>query len=189
MKNDPPVMQRGYFSGEPATLMRFGEFQIMKWAIGAGLQAPGLGGKVVANDVSGEIGFVDYDDAVPAGYTRLNATVVSVDEPNGATVFLGLGSLLLTVGSGVTVTETVAAPVASPAEGAVTAGTLVGLTSGTPGAQIYYTLDGAEPALATATLYEAPIDVDAAVTIKAVAVRKGMANSAVTTAVYTIAAA
>jgi hypothetical protein len=185
MKNDPPVMQQGYFAGEPATLMRFGQFQITKWALLAGLGAPSIGGKVVALDTTGELGFVDYNDGVPSGCTQVKAVVVAVGEPNGATVFLGLDSLVMAANKGMDV-PVAATPVAAPAAGKVAVDTPVVLTTATAGAQIYYTLDGTEPSLATAALYSAPVVVDAAVTIKAVAVKDGMTTSAVLTAAYTV---
>ncbi|MCM1448781.1 MAG: chitobiase/beta-hexosaminidase C-terminal domain-containing protein [Clostridiales bacterium] len=82
--------------------------------------------------------------------------------------------------------EMVAAPTFSPAAGEVAAGTAVTLKSATEGASIYYTLDGSVPTTAS-TLYSEPIVVNAATTVNAIAVKEGMANSAVATAEYTIA--
>ena len=76
-------------------------------------------------------------------------------------------------------------PAASPAGGAVAAGTTVTLTTATPGAEIRYTLDGSDPS-ASSELYSEPIIVTAAVTVKAVAIKSGLSDSAVMTASYTI---
>jgi len=76
-------------------------------------------------------------------------------------------------------------PAASPAGGAVAAGTTVTLTTATSGAEIRYTLDGTEPS-ASGELYSGPITVTAAVTIKAVAIKSGLSDSAVMTESYTI---
>ena len=55
------------------------------------------------------------------------------------------------------------------------------------GATIYYTLDGSCPCDATArNLYDEPITVSSDVTIKAVAVKDGMADSEVATFTYTV---
>jgi len=78
-----------------------------------------------------------------------------------------------------------AAPAASPAGGAVAAGTAVTLTTATPGAEIRYTLDGTEPS-ASSELYTGPIAVSAAVTVRAVAIAAGLPNSEVLTVSYTI---
>ncbi len=83
--------------------------------------------------------------------------------------------------------ETVATPAAAPGAGEVASGTEVALATSTSGAAIYYTVDGSTPT-ASSTLYAAAIEVTAPVTIKAIAVKDGMNNSAVLTAAYTIAA-
>ena len=79
----------------------------------------------------------------------------------------------------------VATPTFSPAAGTYTAVQNVTISSETTGATIYYTTNGEEPT-ASSTLYEGAITVDADMTIKAIAVKSGMANSAVATAAYTI---
>ena len=87
--------------------------------------------------------------------------------------------------SGTPVKETVATPAFSVASGAVNSGTEVTITCGTEGAKIYYTTDGTEPT-ASSTEYTAAISVTATVTVKAIAVKDGMNNSAVASASYTI---
>lgn len=79
-----------------------------------------------------------------------------------------------------------ATPVATPAAGAVADDSEVVLTTATTGAAIYYTIDGSTPD-ASKTLYEAPIVITDAVTIKAIAIHVNYTNSAVLTAAYTIA--
>jgi acyl carrier protein phosphodiesterase len=84
--------------------------------------------------------------------------------------------------------QTVATPTASISSGqTVGSGTQIALTSETVGATIYYTLDGSCPCDATArNLYDGPITVSSDVTIKAVAVKDGMADSEVATFTYTV---
>ena len=84
-----------------------------------------------------------------------------------------------------TIKETVAIPVFSVASGAVNSGTSVSITCATEGAKIYYTTDGSNPT-SSSTEYKAEISVTAAVTLKAIAVKTGMNNSAVASASYTI---
>ena len=81
-----------------------------------------------------------------------------------------------------------ATPYFSVAPGAVEEGTAVEITCTTEGAKIYYTLDGTEPTVSS-SLYSAPIVINAAVTIKAIAVAEGYENSPVKTGEYTIKAA
>ncbi|WP_082722525.1 chitobiase/beta-hexosaminidase C-terminal domain-containing protein [Paenibacillus jilunlii] len=86
-----------------------------------------------------------------------------------------------------TIMAQVEAPTANPAGGAVAPGTTVALSSPTSGAAIHYTLDGSTPTSSSA-LYSAPIPVTSAVTIKAIAVKAGMTDSAVMSEAYTIMA-
>lgn len=86
-----------------------------------------------------------------------------------------------------------AAPTANPAPGSYTANQQVTLTSSTPDAAIYYTLDGKAPASASATQYTGPIPLNGAAgktmtfQIRAVAVSPTLGNSTVVTLDYTIA--
>ena len=84
-----------------------------------------------------------------------------------------------------TIKETVATPAFSVASGAVDSGTEVTISCATDGAKIYYTKDGSNPT-ASSTEYTAAISVTAAVTLKAIAVKDGMNDSAVSSASYTI---
>jgi hypothetical protein len=83
------------------------------------------------------------------------------------------------------VIETVAMPTFSPVAGEVESGTTITISTTTDGASIYYTLDGTEPTTSS-TLYSAPIEITADVTIKAIAVKDGMNNSSVASAEYTV---
>lgn len=81
--------------------------------------------------------------------------------------------------------EKVATPTADPAAGAVVADSTVALSTSTAGAKIYYTIDGSTPTV-DSTEYLSAIVIDEAKTIKAIAVKAGMARSDVLTAAYTI---
>ena len=83
------------------------------------------------------------------------------------------------------VMETVATPEFSVESGAVNSGTSVTITCSTEGAKIYYTTDGSEPT-ASSTEYTAAISVTPPMTLKAIAVKSGMNESAVASASYTI---
>ncbi|MBW8887870.1 MAG: chitobiase/beta-hexosaminidase C-terminal domain-containing protein [Fibrobacteres bacterium] len=61
----------------------------------------------------------------------------------------------------------------------------VGLQS-TPGATIYYTLDGSEPAIIPANQYQKPIVLSRTTTLQAIAVENGFDNSKVLVATYTL---
>jgi hypothetical protein len=90
-----------------------------------------------------------------------------------------------------TIKPKVATPAASPAAGAVDAGTMVTLSTTTDEAVIYYTTgstpgETATPTTTTGTLYTSPISVSAAVTLKAIATKDGHTTSDVLEASYTV---
>lgn len=81
---------------------------------------------------------------------------------------------------------TVATPTFSPSAGAVDKGTEVTITCATAGAVIHYTTDGSTPD-ATSPVYDGtPIEITAAITLKAIGVADEMLDSDVATAAYTI---
>ena len=79
----------------------------------------------------------------------------------------------------------VSTPTFSPAAGEVTSGTEVTISTTTDGATIYYTTDGSDPT--TSSTQGNTVTITSATTIKAIAVKDGMTNSEVATALYTIA--
>jgi hypothetical protein len=186
MQNDP-AMPEGYFEGEAAAYISFGVLQYSKWGAGTDIKGPAIGSKVLAHNVTGDVGFIDFNDTpVPTGWTQLNAVVTKIDGPNGGEIFFGTGSLIVP-GTGSDVTVAVSTPTATPPAGALTGGGLVTLACATLGATIYYTVDGSNPDGDSIQYYPGnPIQVTAAVTIKAIAMKVGMANSAVLTAAYTV---
>ena len=84
--------------------------------------------------------------------------------------------------------ETVATPTFTPAAGTYTEAISVAIACATEGASIYYTLDGTDPAVdptaINGTLYEAPFELSENTTVKAIAVKEGMNDSDIATAVY-----
>lgn len=79
----------------------------------------------------------------------------------------------------------VADPVISPAGGLFSTPQPVTITTPTPGATIYYTLDGSTPTSAS-TLYTGSVLISTTSTLKAVGVRSGYDNSAVVSAAFGI---
>jgi hypothetical protein len=86
-------------------------------------------------------------------------------------------------------TQTAATPQITPAAGTYTLPQSVTISDTTTGASIFYTLNGSTPTTSS-TLYSGPIALSGAspVTVNAIAVATGFANSAVASSVYTIQA-
>lgn len=84
-----------------------------------------------------------------------------------------------------TVMDIVATPTFTPPGGSFTSPQSVTISSATPGATIYYTTDGTTPTTAS-NLFGAPVTVATSETIKAIAIKAGLTNSAVGSAVFTI---
>ena len=128
-------------------------------------------------------------DANP-GFQSLTARVA--DDGSYVTIYQTLsGKLVAQYRYGMPstpVAETVAAPVFSPVAGTYTAAQNVTISCATSGADIYYTLDGSAPT-ASSTKYTGPIAISTTTTVKAIAVKSGMNNSAVVSATYTISSA
>ena len=81
--------------------------------------------------------------------------------------------------------SSVAAPTFSPSGGKYTSIQTVSITSGTPGATIYFTTDGTTPTTSS-QLYSGPLTVATSETVKAIAVASGYNQSSVSSASYTI---
>lgn len=177
-----PAQQKYYFAGRPMTATTLGIIEIREYDLTQG--APMEGSTVWCKNSTGEIAFNDGTDLSSSGYTKLNAYVYETLDPNGAKVFFNLP--LVATQTRETVDQA-ATPTATPAAGAVTAGTEVVLASTTAGATIYFTTDGTTPTMES-EVYNGPITVSSAVTIKAIAVKDGTDSSAVLTAAYTISA-
>ena len=122
---------------------------------------------------SGVSGNIYFQIAINSGSTR----------PTKSGTQLTIDDVVFTYDDGSAKCST---PTFSPVAGAVASGTEVTISSTTEGATIYYTTDGiTEPTTSSATAQ--PIEITAATTIKAIAVKDGYDNSDVATAAYTIA--
>jgi hypothetical protein len=112
------------------------------------------------------------------GVTKGTATIIVSGTRNGYNT--GWTTFKVDVASE---SQGVAAPEASPQSGDVNLGTQVYLTTTTPGAQIYYTLDGRTPSVYSIR-YTGPITIESNKTIKAIAVKSGFNSSRIETFTY-----
>jgi glucose/arabinose dehydrogenase len=81
----------------------------------------------------------------------------------------------------------VATPAFTP-QSPITNGTSISISSATPGAAIYYTLDGTTPTT-NSQIYSGPVTINAGVTLSAIGVAPGYLDSAVQSVAYTLAPA
>lgn len=174
-----------YYAGRPMTAITFGIMDVLEYDTAQ--SAPALGASVWARNSDGVLAFAagDAKAADMTGYTKLNAYVYEVLDPNGAKVFFGLPCPGIVAEQTKETLNKVATPTVSPAAGAIDAGTQVSLSTTTTGAKILYTTDGTTPDMSS-TEYTTPITVTAAVTIKAIAIADGYDPSEVLSAAYTI---
>ncbi|KZE43352.1 hypothetical protein AV540_25165, partial [Brevibacillus parabrevis] len=109
-------------------------------------------------------------------------SVSAVKVGNGKVLAAGGSGLLLVGNAPISQAQK---PTANPVGGEVAAGTTVALSTNTAGATIHYTTDGNTPTGSSPT-YSTPIPINSAMTIKAIAVKAGMTDSAVMSESYTI---
>ncbi|MBZ5677966.1 MAG: S8 family serine peptidase, partial [Acidobacteriia bacterium] len=83
---------------------------------------------------------------------------------------------------------TAATPTFNPPAGAYGSAQSVTISTTTPGASIRYTTDGSTPSSTVGTAYSGPVSVSSSLTLKAIAYKTGMTDSAVASGSYTITA-
>ena len=118
-------------------------------------------------------------------YAAYNATgsAITVTFSDGTTLGVPANSMART--SGGQTEQQVSKPTFSVSSGTYTSAQSVAISCATPGASVYYTTDGTAPT-ALSTPYTGAITVSSSQTIKAIAVKNGMTDSAVASATYTI---
>jgi hypothetical protein len=143
--------------------------------------------QVTINDATtGANVYYTLDGSTPGPNSTLYTAPVSISKSSTLSAIAiasgfansGIRSAAYTIGNGPAV------PVIAPAGGSFTAAQTVALTDATPGATIYYTIDGSTPTSAS-TLYSGSFTVGASETVSAIAVSSGI-SSAVAKAVFTI---
>ena len=138
--------------------------------------------------------------------TAAGAITAPIDAPGAATTGMFSGTILISINSlddatgtfadsngvfhafllSTGTAATTATPSFSPPPGTYASPQMVTISDATAGAAIFFTADGSAPTTAS-TMFTAPIPINSTTTLKAIATAAGLANSAVGTAVYTIA--
>lgn len=120
-----------------------------------------------------------YTETIPSGGRYFQIAISSNSTKPSS------GNAQLTIDNVVFTYSQVVAPTFNPAAGTYTTTQNVTLSSATTGATVYYTTDGSSPTTSS-SVYSSPISVSSTTTIKAFAVKSGMANSTLATAAYII---
>jgi len=127
------------------------------------------------------------DGSTPTSKSNTYASAIPVNASlTISAIAIAAGYTNSSVAKGAYIIETpAAAPVFSPPAGKYTGTKNVTLKSTTPGATIYYTVNGATPTTASVK-YSGAIPISASTTLQAIATATNYTSSTVTTAVYTI---
>jgi|GEM_PF-4606809 len=125
--------------------------------------------------------FTTYSATFTANTTPTAVNIASISAGSTYEIRFFMDDLAITDASGSTLK--VATPTFSPDGGSFTAPVSVSINCTTPGATIYYTLNGNDPTTSS-TVYSTAIQVSTTTTIKAIATANGMDNSSVGSAVY-----
>lgn len=146
-------------------------------------------GTVTAAPTSAEAGDTITVTAQPAsGYELATLTYTygtTTNNINLETMKFVMPAGNVTVNATFTELAAVATPIFTPAAGSFITAQQVSIACATEGATIYYTTDGTDPTTES-TVYAEALTVNTTTTVKAMAVKDGMNNSAIATATYTI---
>ena len=134
------------------------------------------GDKIVSGDV------LCVNATVPDGKRLASLTIDGVPVENGKYFTVGYDDVVIDVSSAIVIQ--VSTPVINPNGGAFSGTQEVTISCDTDGANIYYTTDGTVPTTES-RLYTGAITLTGTTTVKAVAVKNGMADSIVATAAFT----
>lgn len=146
--------------------------------------------EIVLSSDSGEI-YYTLDGTAPNAKSNIYTEPITITEATTirAITISGEGAESEMATFAYTFAEQVQSPVFSINSGEVEAGTLLMISSATPGAVVYYTTDGQLPDLNNPKnlyVYSGAIVLNKPVNIKAMAVKDRMANSEVVSAIYTV---
>lgn len=175
-----PGMNDYYFEGRPAAIMVYGPFEVKNYLM-AESAVPVLGSTIWAKDTTGELAFGAHDLASKAGFTKLNAHVLEVNQPNGVAIWLDYPIAAQTstpadsiAGFAATIDDesaTGSGTSADPYE--VATGTIVTLNTTTPGTTIRYTTDASAPLDSSPIFPAEGLSITGTLRLRAVATKDG----------------
>lgn len=116
---------------------------------------------------------------------HVSADGVAVDSSGNIYFTDSLGNRVRKVSTASGTQPAAATPAFDPVPGNFSSNPTVTISTTTPGAQIFYTLDGSTPNPGTSPLYTSPVSLATPVTLSAIAIAPGYSTSAAATGLYT----
>ena len=140
----------------------------------------------ITSTTSGATIYYTLDGTAPTvSSTKYTASFKLTTSKTVKAIAIKTGMLDSAVGSKSVTVSKVATPVISPSTTSFSGTVSVTISCSTSGALIYYTINGSNPTT-TSTLYRSPFTINATTTVKTMAVKSGMVNSAIASKQYTL---
>ena len=141
----------------------------------------------LSDATSGAAIYYTLDGSIPTTSSALYSGAITVSTTTTIKAIAAANGYITSgvVSGTFTITPPAATPTFSPAAGSYTTPQSVTLSDATPGAAIYYTLDGSAPTTSS-TLYAGAITVSATTTIKAIAIASGYSQSGIASATFVV---
>ncbi|HOD41470.1 MAG TPA: chitobiase/beta-hexosaminidase C-terminal domain-containing protein, partial [Candidatus Wallbacteria bacterium] len=140
----------------------------------------------ISSATSGADIYYTLDGSYPGVSSQKYLTPLSVDSSRTIRAIAVKQGMAYSAEASASYVIKAAAPSFTPAAGTYNGAQNITITSATAGAIIKYTLDGSEPGASVGLTYSQPVAVTQNVTLKAIAIKNGMANSDVSSAAYSI---
>jgi len=145
---------------------------------------------VIISTDSDAVIYYTLDGSTPSTNSSVYSSPITLLEDTTTTIkaiALKSGYLESPVSTGTyVITHTLTTPTFSPVAGAIIFGTTVTISS-EAGTTIYYTINGDTPTTSSTNQAVTPLVINSAITVKALAVKEGYANSDIGNAIYTSA--
>jgi hypothetical protein len=165
--------------------LQFGDSSALSWTNGSVLTITNWAGNVAG-------GGNEYVRFTGTGLTTGQLATIRFANPSGfdpgayLAASVSTGGYVYVVPGAACGGGTVATPTFSPAAGAYTNAQSVTISTTTTGATVRYTTNGSTPSQTNGTVYSSPVTITTNTTLKAIAYKAGMTDSAVASGTYTI---